>query len=74
MLHRGLDTGTNGDGDNKLIRKALRKKAMRMTETEYIRAKLIAAEQSVKENGWVEETQDEILAGIKEKARADDKL
>ena len=74
MLHRGLDTGTNGDGDNKLIREALRKKAMRMAETEYIRAKLIAAEQSVKNNGWVEKTPDEILGGIKEKARADGKI
>ena len=60
--------------DSELIREALREKAMRAAETEYIRAKLIAAEQSVKENGWVEETQDEILAGIKEKAHADGKL
>ena len=60
--------------DSELIREALREKAMRTAETEYIRAKLIAAEQSVEQDGWVEETPDEILAGIKDKARADGKL
>jgi len=60
--------------DSELIREALREKEMRTAEIEQIRAKLIAAEQSVKENGWVEKTPDEMLAGIKDKARADGKI
>ena len=60
--------------DSELIREALREKEMRTAEIDHIRAKLIAAEQSVEESGWVKETPDEILAGIKDKARADGKL
>ena len=44
------------------------------SEIEYIRAKLIASEQSVKDHGWVEQTPEEILDGFKEKARRDGKL
>ena len=51
---------------NDLIRKA--------RELETIRARLIAAEMAVEENGFVDKTQAEILAGFKEKARRDGKL
>ena len=51
---------------NDLIRKA--------REIEMIRARLIAAELSVEQNGWVERTPDEILNGFKEKARREGKL
>ena len=60
--------------DSELIREALREKELRTAEIDYIRAKLIAAEQSVERNGWVDKTRDEILADIKEKARVDGKL
>ena len=60
--------------DSELIRESLRNKEQRTAKIEYIRAKLIASELSVEENRWVNETQDEILAGIKDKARADGKL
>lgn len=51
---------------NDLIRKA--------REIERIRAKLLAAEQSVAEHGWVVQTSEEMLDGFKEKARRDSKL
>lgn len=60
--------------DSELIREALREKEKRTAEIEHIRAKLIAAEQSVKQQGWVEKTSEEMLDGFKEKARRDGKL
>ena len=51
---------------NDLIRKA--------REIERIRAKLLAAEKSVAEHGWVTETPEEMLDGFKEKARREGKL
>ena len=51
---------------NDLIRKA--------REIERIRAKLLAAEQSAVEHGWVTETPEEMLDGFKEKARREGKL
>lgn len=51
---------------NDLIRKA--------REVEAIRARLIAAEQSVVERGWVDETAQQLLDGFKEKASRDGKL
>lgn len=51
---------------NDLIRKA--------REIERIRDKLIAAEQSVADQGWVTETPEEMLAGFKDKARRNGKL
>ena len=51
---------------NDLIRKA--------REIEHIRARLLAAEQSVAEHGWVTETAEEMLDGFKEKARRNGKL
>ena len=60
--------------DSELIREALREKETRTAEIDNIRTKLIAAEQSVEEHGWVKETPDEIFAGIKDKARSTGKL
>lgn len=60
--------------DSELIREALREKEMRTMENEYIRTKLIAAEQSVEQHGWVEKTPEEMLDGFKAKARRDGKL
>ena len=51
---------------NDLIRRA--------REIEVIRGRLIAAEQSVLERGWVTETPQQMLDGFKEKARRDGKL
>lgn len=60
--------------DSELIREALREKQMRMAEIDQIRAKLIAAELSVEQHGWVEETPEEMLEGFKKKARLNGKL
>ncbi len=57
---------SRSDVVNDLIRKA--------RGIDAIRAKLIAAELSVEERGWVEKTPDEMLDGFKEKARQDGKL
>lgn len=46
----------------------------RVREIEVIRERLIAAEQSVADRGWVSETPGQILDGFKEKARRDGKL
>ncbi len=51
--------------DSELIREALREKQMRMKEIDYIRAKLIEAE----EGGFSKRTADEILAKSKEEMR-----
>lgn len=51
---------------NDLIRKA--------REVEIIRARLIAAEMSVAENGFVDKSPEAMLDGFKEKARRDGKL
>ena len=51
---------------NDLIRKA--------REIEAIRARLIAAELSVEQQGWVEKTPEAMLDGFKEKARQDGRL
>ena len=51
---------------NDLIRRA--------REIEVIRGRLIAAEQSVVEHGWVTKSPDQMLEGFKEKARQDGKL
>lgn len=51
---------------NDLIRKA--------REIEIIRAKLIAAEMSVAESGFVDKSPEAMLDGFKEKARRDGKL
>lgn len=55
---------------NDLIRKAREKDR----EAEYIRAKLIASEQSVEAQGWVTQTSAEMLEGFKDKVRRNGKL
>jgi antitoxin ParD1/3/4 len=57
---------SKSDVVNDLIRKA----RARQSEIEWIRAKLIRAEQS----GFTDKTKDEILTDIKDKARRDGKL
>ncbi len=57
---------SKSDVVNDLIRKA--------REIEQIRARLIAAELSVKQSGWVEKSPQEILEGFKQKARQHGKL
>ena len=59
-----MATGHYGT-DSELIREALREKQMRTAEIESIRAKLIKAE----ENGFIDKTPEEMLAGFKDKAR-----
>lgn len=61
---------SKSDVVNDLIRKACEKNR----EIEYIRAKLIASERSVKEQGWIEESPQEMLDGFKDQARRDGKL
>ena len=46
----------------------------RVREIEVIRERLIAAEQSVSERGWVTKTPEQMLDGFKEKARQNGKL
>ena len=55
-------TSGNYGTDSELIREALREKQLRMDEVNYIRAKLIKAEQG----GFTKRTADEILAKSKE--------
>ena len=56
--------------DSELVREALREKQMRMDEVDYIRAKLIKAE----EGGFSKRTADEILKKSKEELRRNGKL
>lgn len=51
---------------NDLIRRA--------REIEVIRERLIAAEQSVADRGWVRKTPEQMLSGLKEKAERDGRL
>ena len=64
-----IATGNYGS-DSEVIRDALRDKQNRIAEIEFIRAKLIKAEQS----GFTDKTPEQILAGFKEKAHSDGKL
>ncbi|MDP4651125.1 MAG: type II toxin-antitoxin system ParD family antitoxin, partial [Haliea sp.] len=68
-----METGNYGT-DSELIREALREKQLRMNEIDVLRAKLIAAELSVEQHGWVKESPQEMLEGFKEKARQDGRL
>ena len=56
--------------DSEVIRDALRDKQNRIAEINYIREKLIKAEQC----GFTDQTPEQILAGFKESARNDGKL
>ncbi|MDB3935482.1 type II toxin-antitoxin system ParD family antitoxin [Granulosicoccus sp.] len=64
-----IATGHYGS-DSEVIRDALRDKQNRIAEIDYIREKLIKAEQG----GFTDETPEQILAGFKESARIDGKL
>lgn len=64
-----METGNYGT-DSELIREALREKQARDNEVEYIQSKLIAAEQS----SFVDKGRDEILAGFKDRLRANGEL
>jgi antitoxin ParD1/3/4 len=64
-----METG-NYATDSEVIREALREKEMRAREIEYIRAKLIAAEQS----GFTDLSRDEILQKSKEELRKNGEL
>ena len=64
-----MATGNYGT-DSEVIREALREKAMRTTEVELIRAKLIASER----NGFTDLNRDQILEKSKEELRKDGKL
>ena len=63
-----METGNYGT-DSELIREALREKQLRMNELDALRTKLIAAELSVEQHGWINESPQEMLDGFKEKAR-----
>ena len=56
--------------DSELIREALREKQLRMDEVDYIRAKLIKAE----EGGFTKRTANEILAQSKEEMQKNGSL
>lgn len=64
-----IATGHYGS-DSEVIRDALRDKQLRMAEIDFIRAKLIQAEQG----GFVDSSPEETLASFKDKARRDGKL
>jgi antitoxin ParD1/3/4 len=59
---------------SEVVNDVLRKAREQNRERDYIRAKLIAAEQSVERDGWDERTPEEILEGFKAKARKLGKL
>ena len=73
-LKQNVGTGgeykSNSEAINDLIRKARKEQA----EIEYIRAKLIAPEKSLEQFRWVDKDRDEILAGFKNRLRADGEL
>ena len=68
-----MATGNYGT-DSEVIREALREKQMRDAEIEYIRAKLIASEKRLEEEGYSNKSATEILNSIKERLRADGEL
>ncbi|MEM1087265.1 MAG: CopG family transcriptional regulator [Pseudomonadota bacterium] len=56
---------------SELINDLIRRERERQAERDYIRAKLEAAEESVRKYGWVNKTKEELMRDIKAKARAD---
>lgn len=66
----GSEYKSNSEAVNDLIRKARKEQ----DEMEYIRAKLIASEQAVEKDGWVDKNRDEILKSFKDRLRADGEL
>lgn len=68
-----MATGNYGT-DSEVIREALREKQNRDAEIEYIRAKLIASEKRLEDEGYSERSAVEMLASFKERLRADGEL
>ena len=68
-----MATGNYGT-DSELIREALREKQLRMAEVDIIRAKLIAAENSIEKQGYSTLSPEQRLAAFKAKAREDGAL
>ncbi|MEL8055085.1 MAG: CopG family transcriptional regulator [Pseudomonadota bacterium] len=56
---------------SELINDLIRRERERQAERDYIRAKLEAAEESVRKHGYVEQSWDDMIAEFKAKARAD---
>ncbi|WP_026941653.1 ribbon-helix-helix domain-containing protein [Hellea balneolensis] len=59
---------------SEVVNDVLRKAREQCRERDYIRAKLIASEQSVSKDGWDERSKEDILESFKEKARQLGKL
>ncbi len=59
---------------SEVVNDLIRKEREKTRERDYIRTMLIAGEKSVEEHGWVTETSEQMLAGFKERARANGKL
>lgn len=56
---------------SELINDLIRRERERQAERDYVRAKLEAAEESVRKFGWVTKTKEELMRDIKAKARED---
>lgn len=66
-------TGNYGT-DSELIREALREKQDRQQEVEYIRAKLIIAEERLEKEGYSERSVTEIMGSVLKRQGIDAKL
>jgi len=73
-LKQNVGTGGEYKSNSEAINDLIRKARKEQNEIEYIRAKLIAAEKSVEQYGWVDKDRDEILAEFKDELRHDGKL
>lgn len=54
---------------SELVNDLIRQAREQQKEVDWIRAKLIRAEENLKSQGYVDKSSDEILTGIKERAR-----
>jgi antitoxin ParD1/3/4 len=54
---------------SELVNDLIRQAREQQKEVDWIRAKLIRAEENLKSQGYVDKSSDEILGGIKERAR-----
>lgn len=68
-----MATGNYGT-DSEVIREALREKQERDAEIEYIRAKLIASERRLEEEGYSERSVKDIMNDVLKRKGLDDKL
>jgi len=59
---------------SELVNNLVRKAREREKESEWIRARLIVAEEKLAANGFVNKSSEEILAGFKEKAESNGQL